>query len=294
MLFVIESNGYLYQLAKENQFGAYWPAVQSNSNGKGGINGYPAFGDPAGPNLKCTYDENYLLSCVTVLASGVLSPVTFAYQQDGCYYQWMAVSGPGILPTVDIYVEVVAPYPTTTASSSSSVASSSSSATPTCTLTPRLPNSGFEDGANQTAWTGIGDQYSSWAPSSINAYDGKLSGRIAFSQLGPDQTSSSRLTLASNAYDLCPGFNYSISFYSLCGAQEQCIVFVLPVDASDMRAYIRSRTDPGTGWVANGDALEFTASSSTAVLKVYVDTQADSSGAGYVYLDDFSIALLDD
>jgi hypothetical protein len=46
--------------------------------------------------------------------------------------------------------------------------------------------------------------------------------------------------------------------------------------------------------MANGDVLEFTASSSTAVLKVYVDTQADSNGAGYVYLDDFSIVLLDD
>jgi hypothetical protein len=142
MLFIIESNGYLYQLAKENQFGAYWPAVQSNSNGKGGINGYPDLGYPANSNLKCTYDENYLLSCVTVLASGILSPVNFAYQQDGSYYQWMAVSKPDVLPTLYLYVEVVAPYPTTTASSSPSVI-------PTCTLTPRLPNRDFEDGTNK-------------------------------------------------------------------------------------------------------------------------------------------------
>ncbi|KAI4763585.1 hypothetical protein E4T52_00235 [Aureobasidium sp. EXF-3400] len=298
ILFVIDSNGYLYQPAQENRFNAYWPAVQSFSNGKGFISAYSSFGYPSTSNLKCTYDENYLLSCATVLANGTLFPITFAYQQYGSHYQWNAVSGPGILPTIDLYVEVVAPYPTTTTSSSSSIASSSSSSTssyvtPTCTLTPRLPNSGFEDGTNQTAWIGTGDQYSSWAPSAINPYEGKLSGRITFRQLGPYQGSSSRLTLMNTAYNLCPGFNYSISYDSLCGAQESCTVFVLPVEDSDVRSYVRSTTNPSTTWVTNEDALEFTAASSTSILKVYVDTVADSSGAGYVYLDDFSIALLD-
>jgi hypothetical protein len=128
----------------------------------------------------------------------------------------------------------------------------------------------------------------------MNAYDGSLSGRIAFSQLGPYESSSSELILANTAYNLCQGFNYSISFHSLCDAQETCTVLVLPVEESDIRSYKRSRTNPGTGWVDIGDALEFTASSSTAVFNVYVYTQADSNGVGYIYIDDFSIALLDD
>jgi hypothetical protein len=121
-----------------------------------------------------------------------------------------------------------------------------------------------------------------------------LSGRIALRQHELYPGSSSRLKLANTAYNLCPGFNYSISFHSLCGAQGQCTILVLPVEESDIRSYVYSTPDPGTGWVASGDVLEFTATNSTSVLKVYVDIIADRSGAGDAYLDDFSIALLDD
>lgn len=305
MLFVIDSNGYLYQPAQENRFNAYWPAVQSFSNGKGAISTYPSFGDPSNSNLKCTYDENYLLSCATVLANGTLSPITFAYQQYGSHYQWNTVSGPGILPTIDLYVEVVAPYPTTTASSSSSITSPSSSSTtssssssissyvaPTYTLAPGLPNSGFEDGTNQTAWTSTVDQYSTFGPARGEPYEGKWSGRVAFSRLGPNQQAVSGAYLMNTLYNLCPGFKYSISFTTLCESIESCSYSVQTTESG----YVESASPSvaaGNGWVTFTDILEFTAAKSTSILQIHVETLATDQAAANIFVDDVSIALVD-
>lgn len=52
-----------------------------------------------------------------------------------------------------------------------------------------------------------------------------------------------------------------------------------------------SRTLPGNNWVSNDNAFMFTAGSSSTTLHVYVGTTTDTRDVGYIYVDDFSIAL---
>jgi len=68
---------------------------------------------------------------------------------------------------------------------------------------------------------------------------------------------------------------------------------VLPIEDNITLWYDRQRSSPGSGWTTNDDVLEFTATDTTSALGVYIDTVANGNGAGYVYLDDFSIAVLE-
>jgi len=177
-------------------------------------------------------------------------------------------------------------------STSSSLATASPTVAPTCSLVPRLPNGGFEDGKNQTAWVATGGYVSSWAPTTTNPYDGALSGQFTFEPT--EDYSRASIYLVNTMSNLCQGFNYSISYHSFCNAQESeyCYVSVTTSEAYDDERGYFSATEPGTGWLAEDDVFSFTAASSTSTLYLYVGTVTDNQGVGNVYLDDFRIRLL--
>lgn len=72
---------------------------------------------------------------------------------------------------------------------------------------------------------------------------------------------------------------------------EECYVRMWTSESKKGEGYF-SRTSPGNDeWFSNDrDAFEFTAASSTTTLHVYVGTKTGNQ-IGYIYLDDFSIAL---
>ncbi|KAG9661154.1 hypothetical protein KCU95_g10574, partial [Aureobasidium melanogenum] len=188
----------------------------------------------------------------------------------------------------------------TASSNTSSYASANASVTalptvaPTCTLIPRVANGGFEDGKNQTAWSTIGGSYGSWAPTTTNPYDGALSGQFTFqiSDGGSVQASTSSVTLRTTLSNLCPGFQYSISYNSFCAAlsPERCFIALWTTETTEWgESFSSSRT--GSGWLTGSNYLEFAAASSTSTLYVYVGTMAHNNGVGTIYLDDVSIAL---
>ncbi|KAG9574417.1 hypothetical protein KCU77_g14777, partial [Aureobasidium melanogenum] len=389
MITTIDSNGYLYQL---NGLSADYVVIYDN----GDISNYGAFGQYHAGNPRCSYDENYLLSCATTSADGTLVPVTFSYNQ---YFSWLGLYAPSGIPTMNLYVEfAVLSTPSTTSSSSSTTSSSSSttsssssttcslaasatsfvassvssclvacsddsqcagvsynddtgtcqfyleidtcpiasrapsvsvsssssstasatgsstrstgitggagnstssvSATasptvpPTCTLIPRLPNGGFEDGKNQTAWTTIGGSYSSWAPTTTNPLDGALSGQFTFAINNNADIASVRLV--NTLSNLCPGSRYTISYRSYCDVPfpRDCLVQMATSESTESEEY-SSTTYPDEDVSDNDDIFEFTAASSTTTLYVYVGTMTDKQSVGNIYLDDFSIALLE-
>ncbi|KAH0150878.1 hypothetical protein KCU67_g10482, partial [Aureobasidium melanogenum] len=221
-LFSIDSNGYLYRV---NGLDADYVVIYDD----GYIHNYGAFGQYHAGNPRCSYDENYLLSCAITSVDGTLVPVTFSYNE---YSDWLGLYAPSGIPTMNLYVEfAVSSTPSTTSSSGSTTlfttlstavntaspttyfntssslnisstvspialstaaynvssnASTTTSATasPTvasiCTLVPHLPNGGFEDGTNQTAWSGRDESLSSWAPTTTKPFDGTLSGQFTF------------------------------------------------------------------------------------------------------------------
>lgn len=322
-------------------------------DGRGYIEHYGGYGQYSAANLRCTYDDNYLLSCATTSTNGTLVPVIFTYDAD---LDLMGLYEPSDFPTMDLYVELVAPSTSIPTSSSSSTISSTTSFTsstvasttafsnatssyiapsnttsystaifnatssptvssvalstalsnassnasaialptfaPTCTLVPHLPNGGFEDGKNQTAWLTTGGYTSSWAPTSTNPYDGSFSGQFTIEQTKDYARAS--VYLVNTMSNLCPGFNYSISYYSFCHvpSTEYCYVSITTSEAIDDEKGSFITTNPNTGWLAEDDVFSFTAASSTSTLYLYVGTVADTQSVGNIYVDDFSIALL--
>ncbi|KAG9726520.1 hypothetical protein KCU73_g12879, partial [Aureobasidium melanogenum] len=257
-LFSIDSNGYLYQV---NGRDAEWVGIYSYGN----IGNFGAFGQYHAGNPRCSYDENYLLSCATTSAEGTLVPVTFSYDEN---LDWKGLYAPSGIPTMNLYVEFAVPStPSTTSSSGSTTlfttlstavntaspttyfntssslnisstvspvalstpssnissnASTTTSATasptvaPTCTLIPNLPNGGFEDGKNQTAWSTAGGTFGTWAPTTTKPFDGTLSGQFTFRSGGNLTQTPSGVILKNTLSDLCPGSQYSITYRSYC------------------------------------------------------------------------------
>ncbi|KAG9519479.1 hypothetical protein KCV07_g4845, partial [Aureobasidium melanogenum] len=181
----------------------------------------------------------------------------------------------------------------TASSNASSNASATASSTilPTCTLVPRLPNGDFEDGKNQTAWLTTAGYTSSWAPTRTNPYGGSFSGQLTIEQTKDYARAS--VYLVNTMSNLCPGFNYSISYYSFCHvpSTEYCYVSITTSEAIDDEKGSFITTNPNTGWLAEDDAFSFTAASSTSTLYLYVGTVADTQSVGNIYVDNFSIAL---
>ncbi|KAH0365751.1 hypothetical protein KCU65_g5853, partial [Aureobasidium melanogenum] len=180
-------------------------------------------------------------------------------------------------------------------SNASTTASTTESPTvaPTCTLIPNLPNSGFEDGKNQTAWSIARSYHSSWAPTTTNPYAGTLSGQVTFtSEANFDQP---YLYLTNTLSNLCPGFNYSISYSSFCDVPDGSNCYLSVSASESLEDEIYYDTDrPGTGWLSRDDITEFTAAKSTTILYVYVSTTMPNEDVGNVFLDGFSIALIGD
>ncbi|KAG9529955.1 hypothetical protein KCU93_g3037, partial [Aureobasidium melanogenum] len=191
-------------------------------------------------------------------------------------------------------------------STASSNASSNASATasptilPTCTLVPRLPNGGFEDGKNQTAWSTAGGTFGTWAPTTTKPFDGTLSGQFTFRSGGNLTQTPSGVILKNTLSDLCPGSQYSITYRSYCdvSTEEECFIWMRTSESEKGERGYLSRTLPGSApsdWFSNeDDPFEFTAASSTTTLYVYVGTRIDNRDVGTIYLDDFSIALAED
>lgn len=178
-------------------------------------------------------------------------------------------------------------------STSSNPATVSPTVAPTCTLIPRLPNGDFEDGKNQTAWSTAKNDMASWTPTITNPIDHTLSGQVTFtSDVGHGRSS---LYLMNTLSNLCPGFNYSISYTSLCDVPggSACYFTMFASESLEDEVYYGT-TISGTGWVSNNDVTEFTAGRGTTTLYVYVGAAIGLEDVGWAYLDDFSITLIGD
>ncbi|KAH0008547.1 hypothetical protein KCU78_g11187, partial [Aureobasidium melanogenum] len=112
-LFKIDSNGYLYSLG----YYTNWIGLGSNLDGRGYIENHGGYGQYSAANLRCTYDDNYLLSCATASTNGNLVPVIFTYDGD---FDLMGLYGPSDFPTMNLYVELAVPSTSSTTSSSGS------------------------------------------------------------------------------------------------------------------------------------------------------------------------------
>ncbi|KAH0276792.1 hypothetical protein KCU91_g3614, partial [Aureobasidium melanogenum] len=99
----------------------------------GDISNYGVFGQYHPGNPRCSYDKNYLLSCATSSADGILLPVTFSYDAN---HQWKGLYAPSSVPAMSFYVEFAETSTPSTTSSSSSTTSFTTLTTAVNTASP--------------------------------------------------------------------------------------------------------------------------------------------------------------